>query len=58
MTSTAVVLGIATLGTPDAVPDWDCATDAAGRIAGRKRRKGIMDFIDVSSRFSLVIVSL
>jgi hypothetical protein len=42
MTSTSVVLGIATLGTPEATPDCDCATDATGSIA---MRKGIMNFI-------------
>jgi hypothetical protein len=30
------------LGTPEAVPDCDCATDAAGSTA---RSKGIMNFI-------------
>src|SRR5215467_7508631 len=44
MTSTSVVLGIATLGTP---PDCDCATDAAGSAA---MSKGIMDFIRFTSR--------
>jgi hypothetical protein len=33
MTSTSVVLGIATLGTPEALPDWDCATDARTDIS-------------------------
>ena len=42
MTSTSVVLGIATLGTPEVDPDCDCATDATGSIA---MRKGIMNFI-------------
>src|SRR5271165_1728785 len=42
MTSTSVVLGIATLGTPGATADCDCATDATGSIA---MRKGIMNFI-------------
>jgi hypothetical protein len=42
MTSTAVVLGIATLGTPAAPPDCDCAIDTAGSDA---IRKGIMNFI-------------
>jgi len=42
ITSTAVVFGIATLGTPDPAPDCDCATDAAGSAA---IRKGIMKFI-------------
>ena len=50
MTSTSVVFGIATLGTPEATPDGDCATDASGRIA---MRKGIMNFIG-ESRFSLI----
>jgi len=30
MTNTSVVLGIATLGTPEPPPDCDCATDTAG----------------------------
>jgi len=42
MTSTSVVLGIATLGTPEPTTDWDCAVDASGSIA---IRKGIMNFI-------------
>src|SRR5882762_1952257 len=42
MTSTAVVLGIATLGTPEASPECDCATDAAGSTA---ISKGIVNFI-------------
>jgi hypothetical protein len=42
MTSTAVVLGIAMLGTPEAPPDCDCATDAAGSTA---ISKGIINFI-------------
>src|SRR3984893_15807263 len=42
MTSTSVVLGIATLGTPGATADCDCAMDATGSIA---MRKGIMNFI-------------
>jgi hypothetical protein len=50
MTSTSVVLGIATLGTPGATADCDGATDATGSIA---MRKGIMNFIGLSSRFSL-----
>src|SRR5580700_841412 len=50
MTSTSVVFGIATLGTPEATPDGDCATDASGRIA---MRKGIMNFIG-EPRFSLI----
>src|SRR6516162_6756824 len=56
MTSTSVVLGIATLGTPEAPPDWDCATDAAGITAIRSIaiRKGIVKFIRLSFRFSLV----
>src|SRR5215831_21256960 len=51
MTSTSVVLGIATLGTPEALPDWDCATDAAGITAIRNiaARKGITKFIRLSS---------
>jgi hypothetical protein len=44
MTSTAVVLGIATLGTPEAVPDCDCATVAAGIAA---ISKGIMNVIQI-----------
>src|SRR6266404_624112 len=47
ITRTAVVLGIATLGTPEAVPDWDCAIDATGSIAASK---AIMNFIGFSSR--------
>jgi hypothetical protein len=35
-------VGIATLGTPEAAPGCDCATDAIGSIA---MRKGIMNFI-------------
>src|SRR6266478_8624437 len=42
MTSTAVVLGIARLGRPDAAPDCDCANDTSGSIA---MRKGIVNFI-------------
>jgi hypothetical protein len=42
MTSTSVVLGIATLGTPGATADGDCAMEATGSIA---MRKGIMNFI-------------
>src|SRR5271169_4138513 len=42
MTSTAVVLGIAMLGTPEVPPDGDCATDAAGSTA---ISKGIIKFI-------------
>src|SRR5262245_23328436 len=52
MTITSVVLGIATLGTPEAAPDCDCAKDAAGSIAIRKTR--VIDLIGFSSRFSLV----
>ena len=48
MTSTSVVGGMATLGMPEAGPDCDCATDATGSSA---MRKGIIDFIGVSSRF-------
>jgi len=36
MTSTSVVLGMATLGTSEAAPDCDCAKDASGSIAMRK----------------------
>src|ERR1700722_12403748 len=50
MTSTAVVLGIGTVGTPEPPPDWDCARDAAGSAA---IRKGIMNFTEFSSQFSL-----
>src|SRR5215469_15283980 len=50
MTSTSVVLGIATLGTPEPAPDCDCATDAPGIAA---ISKGIMNFIGFSSRFSI-----
>src|ERR1700722_2171891 len=42
ITSTSVVLGIATLGRPEACPGCDCATDAIGSIA---RNKVIMNFI-------------
>src|SRR5260370_19487332 len=42
MTSTSVVLGIARLGTPEACPGCDCATDATGSIA---MRKGIINLI-------------
>ena len=42
MTSTSVVLGIATLGTPEAAPDCDRAMDPTGSIA---TRKGIVNFI-------------
>ena len=42
MTSTSVVGGIATLGTPEAAPDCDCAAAATGSIT---RTKGIMNFI-------------
>jgi hypothetical protein len=42
MTRTAVVFGIATLGTPEPPPDGDCAKDAIGSIA---LRKGIMNLI-------------
>jgi hypothetical protein len=42
MTSTSAVLGIATLGTPEANPDCDCAKDSPGSIT---RRKGTMNFI-------------
>src|SRR6516165_1563038 len=51
MTSTAVVLGIAMLGTPEAVPDCDCATDAIGSIA---KRKGVMNFIGSPLNFTLL----
>jgi len=33
MTNTAVVLGIAMLGTPEVLPDCDCAAAAAGSSA-------------------------
>src|SRR5215469_2172571 len=56
MTNTSVVLGIATLGTPEAIPDCDWATpDAMGSAA---IRKGIIIFIGFSFRFSLVMVPL
>jgi hypothetical protein len=42
MTITSVVLDIATLGTPGATRDCDCAMDAAGSAA---MRRGIMNFI-------------
>src|SRR5215469_12291299 len=51
MTNTSVVLGIATLGTPEALSDWDCATDAAGSAA---ISKGIMNFIRVILSISFV----
>jgi hypothetical protein len=49
MTSTAVVLGIAVLGTPEAAPDCDCAADAPGIAAIRKSK---MNFMVFSSRSS------
>jgi hypothetical protein len=52
MTNTCVVLGIATLGTPEATAGCDCATDNAGSAAVRK---GIMNFIGFSFPFSLVL---
>src|ERR1041385_1321288 len=53
MTSTAVGLGLAMLGTPDeAAPDCDCAAAAAGST---DIRRGIMKFIGIIlSIFSLV----
>ena len=42
MTSTSVVGGIATLGTPEPVPDCDCATPATGSMT---MTNGIMNFI-------------
>jgi hypothetical protein len=42
MTSTSVVLGIAALGTPEALGDCDCATAASGSTA---TKKGIMNFM-------------
>jgi hypothetical protein len=39
---------MAGLGTPEATPDCECASGAAGSIA---LRKGIMNFIGFSSRF-------
>lgn len=51
MTSTSVVLGIAMLGTPAAVPDCDFASDAAGSTA---MSKGIMNSLALSSRFSFI----
>src|SRR5215469_10393698 len=51
ITNTSVVLGIATLGTPGATPGCDCATDVMGSAA---MKKGSMDFIGFSFRFSLV----
>ena len=50
MTSTSVVLGIAAVGTPEALPDWDWATDTMGSAA---IRKGIINFIGLSSRFKI-----
>src|SRR6516165_9990124 len=54
MTSTSVVLGIATLGTPEPAPDCDCATDAPGIAA---ISKGIMNFIGFSSRQKKLLFS-
>jgi hypothetical protein len=51
MTITPVVLGIATLGTPEAAPDCDWAKAATGSIA---TRKGIMNFIWLTFRFGLL----
>lgn len=51
MTSTPVVLGIGGLGMPETPPDGDCAPSATGSNA---KRKGIMSFIRLSSRFGLV----
>src|SRR5438034_11835993 len=45
MIRTAVVLGIAALGRPGAVPDCACAMDIAGSSA---ITKGIMNFIELS----------
>jgi hypothetical protein len=42
MTSTSVVLGIATLGRPGACPGCDCAPDNTGSTA---MSEGIMNFI-------------
>jgi hypothetical protein len=39
---------MAALGTPEAAPDCECASGAAGIIA---MRKGIMNFIGFSSLF-------
>jgi hypothetical protein len=52
MTSTSVVLGIAALGTAEATPDCDWATDAIGNIANRRS----MNFIELSFQFSWVPV--
>jgi hypothetical protein len=41
-TSTSVVLGIATLGTPEALGDCDWARAVSGSMA---TKKGIMNFI-------------
>src|ERR1700760_4028445 len=54
MTSTSVVLGIATLGTAESTLDCDCAMDATGSIA---MRKGSMSFMELSFQFVLVIVA-
>src|SRR4029077_13001916 len=51
MTSTAVVLGMAPLGKLWPASGCDCAKDRAGSTA---ISKAIMNFIGVSSRFSLV----
>lgn len=47
MTSTAVGLGIAALGKPEALTDCDCAAEVAGSaaIGIAATRKGIMSFI-------------
>jgi len=51
MTGTAVVLGIAMLGTPEAVADYGWAADAIGSVA---MRKVAMNFIGLSSRFRVM----
>src|SRR5215469_15598685 len=55
MTSTAVVLGMAMLGTPEGVLDCGWAADATGSIA---MSKGAMNFIVFSSRFRVKILPL
>src|SRR5215472_4373720 len=55
MTSTAVVLGMAMLGTPEGVPDCGWAADAIGSIA---MSKGVMNFIVFSSRCTVKIAAL
>jgi hypothetical protein len=51
MTRTAVVLGIAALGRPEAVPDCACAMDIAGSST---ISKVIITFIKLSFQFGIV----